>query len=744
MGIVGCEKADQDRTVVTLWHQMVPGERAALHREVERFEISNPSVDVRVLYKETEELRSGFEVAAQAAKFVRNESGTLPVCPELVFMASDPMGTFQEMGIVQDMRPWFTDEELDEFLPAALTYLPSAGDVRQSELVQVGDRIGNHLVLVFNRNILPVPPATTDEMVKMALATTLTDEATGRVKQYGLVWNFTEPYFAVPFLTGFGAWLFEEGDPSSPNLNTPEAVAAYKFISSLRLEHGVIPKNCDYENADALFKSGKAAMLINGDWSWNEYFANETIDAAIAPLPIVSSTGEPMRPMVSPKGYSLSLSAKGERADAAMDFVKYMVSEEVQMRRMHELKILPSLNRLLSDPLIREDATLSVSAEQMRRGRAMPVVAELRTVWDAMRPSFQALLGGNTSAEEAAATMQREAVAKIAEMNEDIRPGASARWLLGAGWLALLAVGVWQFQTLRRVARDWKRNRLAYIFAFPALFVIFATIVFPFFYNIVISFSNMSLKNFNDWEIVGFHHYGHVFRDAKFFPVLGKTLIWTFVNVFFHVVIGVFLAVVLNGPVRGKSVYRVLLILPWAVPAYITALSWRGMFNLEYGAINLIGSKYLQMPMIDWLGDPTNAFIACITTNVWLGFPFMMVIALGGMQGIPLELYEAAQIDQVSRWKQFWHITLPMLLPVLIPAVTLGTVWTFNNLNVIWLVSDGGKPSDQTHILVSYVYRSVFNQYRYGYGAALSMVIFAMLSTFSLLFLWRTKATEGI
>jgi arabinogalactan oligomer/maltooligosaccharide transport system permease protein len=122
----------------------------------------------------------------------------------------------------------------------------------------------------------------------------------------------------------------------------------------------------------------------------------------------------------------------------------------------------------------------------------------------------------------------------------------------------------------------------------------------------------------------------------------------------------------------------------------------------------------------------------------------MMVITLGGMQGISRELYEAARIDRVPRWKQFWHITLPMLKPVLVPAITLGTIWTFNNLNVIWLVSNGGEPSDKTHILVSYVYKAVFNLYQYGFGAALSLVIFAMLLVFSLLFLWRTKATEGV
>jgi arabinogalactan oligomer / maltooligosaccharide transport system permease protein len=187
-----------------------------------------------------------------------------------------------------------------------------------------------------------------------------------------------------------------------------------------------------------------------------------------------------------------------------------------------------------------------------------------------------------------------------------------------------------------------------------------------------------------------------------------------------------------------------MLIIPWAVPAYITALTWRSMFHFDYGAVNLIATNWLGLPPVNWLGEPNTAFTACIVANVWLGYPFMMVIALGGLQGIPQELYEAARIDGANRWQQFRNVTLPLLKPVLVPAVTLGAIWTFNNLNVVWLVSNTGEPADQTHILVSYVYKAVFNFYRYGYGAALSMVIFAILLAVSLLSLKKTRATESV
>jgi arabinogalactan oligomer/maltooligosaccharide transport system permease protein len=277
--------------------------------------------------------------------------------------------------------------------------------------------------------------------------------------------------------------------------------------------------------------------------------------------------------------------------------------------------------------------------------------------------------------------------------------------------------------------------------------ILFAVVFYPFVYNVVISLSNMNLRHIRDWRIIGVQQYVKVFTEPTqpdFYLVFVKTVIWTVVNVVFHVVLGVFLALLLNQrEIKGKPIFRTLLILPWAIPQYIVALTWRGMFNYEYGSLNLIITKYLNLPPVEWLKSPTEAFLACILTNIWLGFPFMMVIALGALQSIPHEIYEAADIDGASWHHKLTKITIPLIRPVMIPAITLGTVWTFNSLNIVWLVSNAGEPSDQTHILVSFVYKAAFNLYRYGYAAALSMVIFGILLAFSLYFMKRTKATEA-
>jgi len=289
------------------------------------------------------------------------------------------------------------------------------------------------------------------------------------------------------------------------------------------------------------------------------------------------------------------------------------------------------------------------------------------------------------------------------------------------------------------------RNIFIVAFLLPAVIVMFGVIVYPFIYNIVISLSNMSLRHFRDWRIIGLRQYVKVFSEEIFYSVFFKTLIWTFVNVSFHVVIGVFLALILNKKsLKFKPIFRTLLILPWAIPQVITALTWRSMFNFEYGAINIFIAKYLNLSPVEWLLRPFEAFTACIITNVWLGFPFMMVVALGGLQSIPQELYEAAEIDGASAWQKFKNITLPFLRPVMAPAITLGIIWTFNNLNIVWLVSNGGEPGDQTHILVSYVYKAAFNLYRYGYASALSVVIFLILLAIGLYFLKKTRAVESV
>ena len=276
----------------------------------------------------------------------------------------------------------------------------------------------------------------------------------------------------------------------------------------------------------------------------------------------------------------------------------------------------------------------------------------------------------------------------------------------------------------------------------PAVLVMLAVVLFPLGYNFWLAFRNMSLYHFRDHVFVGLEQFQLILSEPSFYQTLGRSFVWTAVNVVGHVTIGILLAMLLSGPVRGKALLRMVLILPWAMPQYISALTWRGMFNYEYGAVNLMLGQWFHVPAIPWLSDPFWAFVAPIVTNLWLGFPFMMVVALGGLTSIPHELYEAADLDGASRWMQFRHITLPSLMPVMMPAILLGTIWTFNNTLVIWLVSNGGQPADSTHLLVTYIYKAAFTYSRYSYAAAFSVVVFLILLGFVIHVLRSTARAE--
>ena len=249
--------------------------------------------------------------------------------------------------------------------------------------------------------------------------------------------------------------------------------------------------------------------------------------------------------------------------------------------------------------------------------------------------------------------------------------------------------------------------------------------------------AGMSLFHFDgaSWRFVGAANFADILasRDVplsdplSFYFTLVVTALWTVANVALHVAIGVALALLLRDPaLRLRGVYRVLLIVPWAVPNYITALIWKGMFHRQFGAVNaLLGMAGVEP--VAWFSRFWTAFTANVVTNVWLGFPFMMVVTLGALAQIPKELEEAAALDGASRFQTLRRVVLPLLKPALLPSVILGAVWTFNMFNVVFLVS-GGEPDGATDILVSQAYRWAFTRgHRYGYAAAFAVLIFAVL-----------------
>jgi arabinogalactan oligomer / maltooligosaccharide transport system permease protein len=239
---------------------------------------------------------------------------------------------------------------------------------------------------------------------------------------------------------------------------------------------------------------------------------------------------------------------------------------------------------------------------------------------------------------------------------------------------------------------------------------------------------------------------------------LSFNIIWTITNIIFHVVLGVGIALALNSKnLIGRRFYRAIFILPWAIPGYIAALTWRNMYDERFGAINqLLGvvnnAIGTSLPTnTRWLEVASNtgflsflpvAFFALLLTNIWLGWPFMTVVATGALQSIPAELFEAASIDGATGWKRFWNITVPLIRPAMVPAIMLGTIWTFNAFHVIYFISKGG-PFGQTEILITQAFKLVYEQRLYGVASAFGIVVFFILLIITLINNRVTRATEA-
>lgn len=286
------------------------------------------------------------------------------------------------------------------------------------------------------------------------------------------------------------------------------------------------------------------------------------------------------------------------------------------------------------------------------------------------------------------------------------------------------------------------KKKAAYFLIAPSLLVLLFMIGYPLVYGINLSFTNMNLRHFLDRQYIGFKNYQDILSDLEFYTTTFRTVIWTMVNVVFTVSIGVCLAIILNRKLPFKNFFRVLLMLPWAVPQYIAVLTWRNMFQSQYGTIDILLNK-IGLTSISWLSDPFWTFIACIITNIWLGVPFMMVIALGAMQSIPMEMYEVGAIDGATSWKKHMRITIPLLKPVMTPAIVLSTVWTFNMVNVIYMMT-GRTGDNETQILVSRVYKDAFTYFNYSKAATFSVLIFLILVLFSAYFVKTMRGGEGV
>ena len=500
----------------------------------------------------------------------------------------------------------------------------------------------------------------------------------------------------------------------------------------------VVPDEASGDLVKTLFTTGKAAAVISGPWLAGDL--KDDVPYEVVPLPAISGVG-PMRPYLTVDG--VFMTPEGAKAADARALARALGSAESASDRAAIGKQVVATKAYWEQA---GDATLGPAARRQRKllsafhdasaaAIPMPVSMAMNPVWVPVEQAIRKVLRGDASPKAAL----DEAKARYDDvMRVPPREAASPTPLLLVLGLTLLAAA---FAVVRRVRapgfrRELEASKPAYKYVTHAALTILVLVVLPLVAGAATSFFAGTRE---DARFVGLANYVEILTargkpllsHGSFYLTLLVTVAWTVINVVFHVGIGLVLGIALARPIlRLRAVYRVLLIVPWAVPSYVTALAWKGMFHRQFGAINAI-LGLLGVEPISWFSKFSTAFAANIATNVWLGFPFMMVVVMGALTSISKDVLEAAEVDGATRWQAFRLVTLPLLKPTLLPAVVLGSVWTFNMFNVVFLVS-GGEPDGTTDILVSEAYRWAFaRNAQLGYAAAYAVIIFGLLALMS-------------
>lgn len=382
---------------IVIWHSLRPLERNVLRSALEEFSRSHPEWQFSELFYDPETARTNFIISTLGG------SG-----PALLRGANDNIGPLVELGVIQPLDTLLAPAMLDSFLTDPI----AANTWFRGGLYQIADRIGNHLCLVYNKALIQEPPKTMNELIEVGKKLTRDEDGDGHADHYALVWNYTEPFFAAPFIGGFGGWIID--DNYQPTLNTPAVIKAAQFIYDLANVYKIIPKECDYEVANALFKDGLAAMIINGSWSWGAYQENG-IDIGLARIPKIDETGLWPTPAVQPMGYSVNVNLNGAKLGVTLELLRYLTSTRIQLLFTKASGAIPARKDAFASPLVRDNEMVRASLEQLLVGKATPPVTELRWIWDAMRPSYQAIFTGRKTASEAAGDMQALAEKLIRE-----------------------------------------------------------------------------------------------------------------------------------------------------------------------------------------------------------------------------------------------------------------------------------------------------------------------------------------
>ncbi|ADU32031.1 sugar ABC transporter permease [Evansella cellulosilytica] len=311
----------------------------------------------------------------------------------------------------------------------------------------------------------------------------------------------------------------------------------------------------------------------------------------------------------------------------------------------------------------------------------------------------------------------------------------------------------WEITSMGEAFRNAWDKGFPYLLVGPGLFLLVFVVIFPLLFMVFLAFTNYTLMNAPPGRLlewIAFDNFANLLTNPMwrntFFSVLSWTLVWTLVATTLQISLAMYLAVIVNDArVKMKRLIRTVLILPWAVPGFVTILVFAALFNDNFGAINRDILEPIFGQGAPWMSDPFWTRTALIAIQTWLGFPFVFALFTGVLQSISHDWYEAADIDGATRLQKFRHITFPHLMFATAPLLIMQYAGNFNNFNIIYLFNEGGpavrgQNAGGTDILISWVYDLTFESQQYGMAAAISLILGLIVATFAFFQFRKTRS----
>lgn len=707
---------EPNRITLTISGSAVGAEAQALRHQLARFMAQNPSIDV-VLLPTPDAADQRHQLYVQ---WLNANSPT----PDVLQL--DVIWT-PELAAAGWLYP------LDDFAPEEAAFFPSTIQANRWNgslyalpwFVDVG-------VLYWRKDLLDKAPSSLEELWQAA------KQARSKYKlDYGFVWQGAryEGLITV-FVEHLGAFggeiLSEDGEVQ---LTQPPAKAALSFMKDA-IDARVTPKEVltwQEEQTRFAFQSGRALFMRNWPYAYpllqDPKSSNVSGRVGVAPMPAAKGG----QPTATVGGAQLAINAKSAHPKEAYALIKFLTDEAQLIERAQLVGQYPPRPALYQGEILAGALPIPPGdiVQIIERSVPRPVTPLYTQLSGRLQGELHRALSAQTSPEEALVTASEELHQILTKPSAP--PAPVLPYLVGAA----LSLGLLCFLVYRSLRRSEKglrgESRFAWLLAAPALVVLLVVVLAPLFW--VVWGSMQSDAPSQGREFIGLANYQEALSSERFWGALGRTAFFTALSVSLELFLGLCLALLLNQAFSGQRFARALVILPWALPAVVAALLWRFLFEGRAGVAGsvMVGLGLSEAPPL-WLADATLAWVPLILADVWKTTPFVGLLLLAGLQNIEGSLSEAARMDGASWWQELYYVTLPLLKPTFLVVLLFRTLDALRIFDLVYVLTQGG-PGVSTEPIALYTFTSLLQELRFGYGAALSLLIFLFSFLVALFFI---------